>query len=425
MISLLIIFVLVFIAVIIILSPKHGYTSFLITFSLFWFVHIPTGEQLFLFNLTFFDVFLIFAVFRKLLKRVPKKSYSIKYILRCYYVLIFIGLVSLLLFSDDLKFGFYFFRSSLILPTLILLLFINYIDNLNKFNLVYKYFNFGVLLFSIFLLSNYLFDGFIGSNDYSLNRLGGTPNFPFGHWGYIGSVQIASLYSCIFAFFIPYWLPNITKNLISMTNLFFVLLTIFLAGSRGAYIAIILVTIFYFIKNINFKLFFTISAIIGILLTITSNFNEEKNQSERFETLSALDKDNSFLYRIQMIQLGYETLKNQPQGIGFGRENRITNNEHNIYAFIGLGTGLIGLIIYLYSLFLISKAIKITQKFTCTEKEKQILNGGKLVISAMLINGLSDSIIMESFQSIGIYICFGFILSLCNYKIITNKIIIS
>ena len=171
MISLLILFVLLFVAIIVILYPKYGYISFLITFSLLWFVHLPTGEQLFLFNLTFFDVFLVFAVFRKLLKRVPVKSYHIKYILRCYYILIFIGLVSLLLFSDDLKFGLYFFRSSLILPTLILLLFINYIDDLNKFNVIYKYFNFGVLLFSIFLLLNYLFDGFVGSNDYSLNRL--------------------------------------------------------------------------------------------------------------------------------------------------------------------------------------------------------------------------------------------------------------
>jgi len=409
----------------ILLIPKHGYNSFLITFSLFWFVHIPTGEQLFLFNLTFFDVFLVFSVFRKLLKRVPVKSYSIKHILICYYILIFIGLVSLLLFSDDLKFGFYYLRSSLILPLLILLLFINYIDDLNKFNTVYKFFNLGVLLFSAFLLLNFLFDGFIGSNDYNLNRLGGVPSFPFGNWGYVGSVQLASLYSVIFAFFIPYWIPNITKSLTSTINLFFMLLIIFLAGSRGAYITITIVIILYFIKNIGFKSYFTLIIITGLFLTLTRNFSDKINQSERIDTLSTLDEDSSFLYRIQMIQVGYETLKKSPQGIGFGRENRITNNEHNIYVFIGLGTGLIGLIIYLYSFFLIKKTINITRKFTCTEKEKQILFGGKLAIIAILINGLSDSIVMESFQSIGIFICFGFVLSLCNYKIVTNKINIS
>ena len=200
------------------------------------------------------------------------------------------------------------------------------------------------------------------------------------------------------------------------------MLIIFLAGSRGAYIAVTLVAVFYLGNRIDFRLLVKISVVVGLLLTITSNFSDDNNQSDRIDTLSSLDEDASFLYRIQMIQLGFETLKKQPQGIGFGRENRITNNEHNIYVFIGLGTGLIGLVIYLYSFFLIRKTINITLKFTCTEKEKQILFGGKLAILAILINGLSDSIVMESFQSIGIFICFGFVLSLCNYKIVSNKI---
>lgn len=421
MINLLILFVFLFAVIIVFLAPKYGHISYLITFSLLWFVHIPTGEQLFLFNLTFFDVFLVIVVFSKIIKRVTLKSYHIKYILRCYYILIFLGLVSLLLFSEDLKFGSYFLRSSLILPTLILLLFVNYVDDLNKFNLVFKYFNFGFLLFSFFLLSNYLFDGFAGSNDYSLNRLGGFPNFPFGHWGYTGSVQLASLYVCIFSFFFPYWISSI-KSSTSIINLLFALIIIFLTGSRGAYITTIIVVILYSINNFNVKFYFRIIIIVITLLAISLNLSQEINQSERIDTFSALNEDSSFLYRIEMIELGYETLIKYPQGIGFGRENRITNNEHNFYAFIGLGTGLLGLMIYLYSFFLISRTINITRKFICTEKEKQILLGGKLIILAILINGLSDSIVMESFQSIGIFICFGFVLSLCNHKIKTNKI---
>jgi O-antigen ligase len=394
----------------------------LIIFSLLWFVHLPTGEQLIFYNLTFFDVFLVFAVLRKLPKIVPVKSLNIKKIFICYFILIFIGLFSLLFLSDDLKFGFYFLRSSLILPALIILFFINYIDDLNKFNIIHKFFNYSLLLFSSFLLINFFYDGFIGSNDYNLNRLGGVPLIPFGVWGYIGSVQLGSLYAIIFAFFIPYWIPKVFKSPVITITLLLVLTIIFLSGSRGAYITVCIIALIYFVGNFKLTSYINILVVTSIFFVLILNFRNDINQSSRLDTLSSLEEDHSFLYRIQMMQLGYEILTKQPQGIGFGRENRITNNEHNIYVFIGLGTGLIGLIIYLYSFFLINKIINITRKLICTEKEKQILFGGKLSIIALLINGLSDSIVMESFQSIGVFICFGFILTLCNYKIITNKI---
>lgn len=422
MLTLLILFILFFLVIIIFLFPKHGYNSMLITFSLLWFVHIPTGEQLTLFNLTLFDVFLLFAVLRKFPKRVPIKSFDIKKILVCYFILIFIGLFSMLTLSDDLKFGFYFLRSSLILPALIILLFINYLDDLNKFNRVHKFFNYSLLIFSSFLLINFFLDGFQGSNDYNLNRLGGVPLIPFGAWGYIGSVQLGSLFTIIFAFFIPYWIPTVFKNPLNTISLLFVLVIIFLSGSRGGYITTCIITLIYFAGNFKLSSYINIVVVTSLFVVLTLNFSNEINQSARLDTLSSLEEDNSFLYRIEMIELGYKTLKKQPQGIGFGRENRITNNEHNIYVFIGLGTGLIGLIIYLYSFFLINKIINITRKLTCTEKEQQILLGGKLSIIAILINGLSDSIVMESFQSIGVFICFGLILTLCNYKIVTNKI---
>ena len=422
MLTLLISFILFFLVIIIFLFPKHGYNSMLITFSLLWFVHIPTGEQLTLFNLTLFDVFLLFAVLRKFPKRVPIKSFDIKKILVCYFILIFIGLFSMLTLSDDLKFGFYFLRSSLILPALIILLFINYLDDLNKFNRVHKFFNYSLLIFSSFLLINFFLDGFQGSNDYNLNRLGGVPLIPFGAWGYIGSVQLGSLFTIIFAFFIPYWIPTVFKNPLNTISLLFVLVIIFLSGSRGGYITTCIITLIYFAGNFKLSSYINIVVVTSLFVVLTLNFSNEINQSARLDTLSSLEEDNSFLYRIEMIELGYKTLKKQPQGIGFGRENRITNNEHNIYVFIGLGTGLIGLIIYLYSFFLINKIINITRKLTCTEKEQQILLGGKLSIIAILINGLSDSIVMESFQSIGVFICFGLILTLCNYKIVTNKI---
>lgn len=155
-----------------------------------------------------------------------------------------------------------------------------------------------------------------------------------------------------------------------------ILLTLFISilNKKGPILSL-LVLIFLFVAKIkaNYKLVFSILAIL--LLLVSSTFLLPKyNNVNKFEELiniSNLDENSSTMIRLQIYNCAVKKITEAPIfGYGFGGEKKVledcyrlknqnllkkTYNSHNQFLSIFLSTGILGFLIFIYYLYFLLK----------------------------------------------------------------------
>ncbi|MCH7826838.1 MAG: O-antigen ligase family protein [Bacteroidetes bacterium] len=415
-----------------VLYTKYGIFSFAIVITSIWWYGLDTMDRFILPRISLSLLISVFAVMAILLFK-PKLTHGGRivnkpiYLLRNLFVVLFLlGLFGLLLFSRDTYNGTYYLLNSTLLPFLIIWVLWVLINSDKELETIMKLFYFTTTLFAIIMLYNYsnnLFDQSSLINTSLGNRLGGQPRFPFPFKVQYDPVALGVVLSNIFPLFLSYSLFKFKKkiSIIYFVPLVIILITIFLTGTRSAWIAVTFSSIFLFgygkISKERFKLIFAFL----ILALITYNvFSNEINNTlfARVNSLENIQSTGNFLQRVYMFGLGLVVTYNNPLGIGFGRYNRIIINEHNFYTFISLGAGVLGLFLFLIIIYLIFHFIRKSQKEN-SGLRKNIAVGGIAVIIAFLINGFASNSIAETFQSSGIFVAFGITLSI--YKLLKVK----
>ena len=147
-----------------------------------------------------------------------------------------------------------------------------------------------------------------------------------------------------------------------------------------------------------------------IYLQIVS-INEEL--SIRLSSLLNLENDNNVIGRLSIYSTNLDLVSNNFFGIGFGRNNREIMNEHNLYFFIALGTGIVGLILFLNILLILSKifvkSIKRTSKFS-----RMVVIGSFGSLISLVINGLTANVISTHYVVISTFLCISLGLAAVN-----------
>lgn len=418
----------IFIAVFYFLYLRYGTLVFVIFIVGLWWLGIDTVDRFFiprtsLSLLMCVSTIIFLLIFKRKYTIINKKHDKPLYLLRIYFVgLFFLGLYGLLQYSKDTYNGTNYLLNTTILPFLILWIMWIVIDNDNEIELVLKLFYFTTTFFSIDLLYNYFNHLFVSTsliNTVAGTRLGGSPTFPFPFHVQYDPVSLGVTLSDIFPLFLSYVLFKFKKHFsyIYFIPLVLIIITIFLTGTRSAWIALSVSSILFIsygkISKARIKL---IIALLISAVIIYNNYSYEINETliSRINSLQNIQSAGNFLQRVNMLNLGLDVTFSNPFGIGFGRLNRIIMNEHNLYTFITLGTGIIGLFIFLVIIFLICYYIR-KNKHENNELRKNITLGGMGVLLAFLINGFADASIMETFQTTGVFISFG--LALSSYKL--------
>lgn len=341
---------------------------------------VPSGDQTIVFNLSVPEIYIFF--FAAMI--VMTKGFLSVFL--CIEILYGVGIT--LYLSPDYQFGFYYLRNYLLIPFGFYLC----MDYLLQDRRGLQYAKSKLLLvmgiFWIWIFSNDVLGTLsrVGS-DYAEGRLGGEPLLPFGNWAYLGSVQLGTLLVVSIAFTLGLSHVNkAVKWLMVLLMLYLLLRT----GSRGSMLAgfgIAMFSIYSFLVRRSFTgtTLLWIFVILTILVTIGLNINNILAFNERLETLTDLDQDGSFGYRLLSIANGWTQLGLHPFGTGFAREGKVFFNEHNLFVWVSVAMGLPGIVFLLYKLL-----------FLWTTEIYYL----KLLIIALVINGFSDPILMEGIQSL-------------------------
>ncbi|GAB6282472.1 MAG: hypothetical protein STSR0008_12180 [Ignavibacterium sp.] len=305
------------------------------------------------------------------------------------------------------------------------------INNDEQLEMILKLFFFTTNIFTLILLYNFFDHSFVETsliNTTSGSRLGGSPTFPFPFKIQYDPVSLGVALSDIFPLLLSYILFKFKKHFsyAYLIALVIIIITIFFTGTRSAWIALAISSIFIIAygktSKGRFKLIFTFLIFAVIIYNV---FSYEINTTllGRLNSLQDIQNSDNFLQRIEMLNFGLYVTSRNPFGIGFGRLHRIIENEHNFYTFITLGTGILGLFLYLIIIFLIFNYIR-KSKNENNDLRKSIALGGRGVLIAFLINGFADASIGEAFQANGIFISLGLCLVLYKFHILElqNKI---
>lgn len=355
-------------------------------------------------------------------KSVNKPIYHFQ---KIFIILFLIGLFGLLQFSKDIDNGTHYLFNATLLPFLIIWIMWVFINSDKELEQIIKLFYFTTTVFSIILLYNYFNNLFVDTsliNTSKSSRLGGDPSFPFLFHVQYDPVSLGVALSDIFPFFLTYALFKFKKrfSFFYIFPLLIIFAVIFLTGTRSAWIALAFSSLFvlYYSKiQGKAKLVFLL-LVTFILVDNFYSFDINETLFDRILSLQSIQSEGNFLLRLELFSLGLEIAFNNVFGIGFGRLDRIIMNEHNFYTFIALGTGTIGLILYVIIIYLLYYYLKKSWNKN-SGLRKNIAVGGIAVLIAFLINGFSDASIMETFQTNGVFISFG--LALASYKLFLRE----
>jgi len=350
---------------------------------------VPSGDQTIVYNLSIPELY-IYSVAVMLI--LVNGFLSFLLILEIAYA------VSVTLYlSPDYKFGFYFLRNYLIIPFCLFHSMNFLLRNGTSLQYAKDTFSLVIAFFWTWIFVNDISGMFsqVGL-EHSEGRLGGVPLLPFGSWAYLGSVQLGTLIGVSFAFSL-----SISNKVFKWMAVLLLLYLLFRTGSRGSMMAVFAMGIFSLIRHL-FNRRFTWMTIVGIIIALIlvvilgQNFYYIISLNDRLQTLTALDKDGSFGYRLLSISNAWIELGEHPFGTGFAREGKDIFNEHNLFAWISVAMGIPGIMLLLYKL----RFLWNTEIFYL-----------KLLVIAVMVNGFSDPMLMEGIQSlfISVVVCLGII----------------
>jgi len=383
-----------------------------------WFVpwsgHLIPG----IFGMTTFEVLLYLGVIQSVFFNSKRFSHNnhLVYIKTSFIFLILFGSIGLITLSKDKDFGSLFFRNATLIPLLVIVLFIKTINTKEKLLFMVNAFIISTSIFAIVLLTNYIFKSFtynLGDRMDINVRLGGIPTIPFRFQTYYSAVPLGASLAAIFAFFLPLLAQKVffeKKHLYIFPSILLII-SIFLAGTRGAWLALISSLLFFLIISPGLKrkvVILTSLLLMGIFVYIFIIEFSNDLINDRLLSISDMNNDKNYIQRLYYIDVAMNSLSKNLWGIGFGREGRVIINEHNMYSFIALGTGIVGVIIFVLLLFYFVR-ITIKQSKQSIGYMQALSIGGATSIICILINGTSDSILMESFQANAISIIIAFL----------------
>lgn len=408
---------------------KYGSLFFPIIIISFWW-YTPGSGNFFpgVYSISTIEIFLYTGLFYVAFYKVnfTHKTQKYLFIKYSFIVLFLLGLVGLMFLSNDKKFGSLYLRNAILIPLLTIILFVKIINSQKKLIFFVKILSYSTLVFVILLLINYYFSSFHFNlfDRLDLNiRLGGIPSIPFNFITYYSAVPLASSLSLIFVFLMPFSIHNllVKRKINYLLFLLLTILAIFLTGTRGAWIAlaISLLTTLAIYPSLKNKLIIIFSFLILTVFTyLLADYFSNQMIDDRIDSFSNINQDVNYIKRLEYIQISTDGILKNFWGIGFGRENRLITNEHNMFAFIGLGTGIIGLLLFVIILFYFLRVTYWGIKHSVGDLQLISLGGFGMVV-CIIINGMSDAILMESFQSNSTSIILA--LSLASVNIISKK----
>lgn len=228
---------------------------------------------------------------------------------------------------------------------------------------------------------------------------------------FTGNINITAFAMLIKIPFLCFYLIDSKKlnYLIKITILTFVFFTIFLIGSRGANLTLLLISIFISVAGLKLNLKrkgISFVIITALLLSIfINNLVFQENTSLNYVERTSNILDTSSQKRIRFYKHALESIFQNPlQGIGLGNwkiqsiqsdnaeilEYEIPYHVHNDFLEIFTELGIIGFVlffgIYLYLIVLFYKSFK---EKSITEKDKIF----SIFFFAMIIIYLSDSLL--------------------------------
>jgi len=316
------------------------------------------------------------------------------------------GLTTLLVGSRDIAYGSYYLRNASILPLAIILIGGFGLHERRQLLFVMDVFVAGTAVFCLVLLTNYLMRTYDPESLINTNfgaRLGGHPTFPFRFRVLYDPVSLGVALSTLFPFLASWSIHSFgqVRGKLGSFVLLLVLGVVFATGTRGAWIALVASAVFVFFLYGNKKskiLLLGFFSVVVILFIESDLMSVNPILAERVVSLQDVSSQGNLEYRIELINKAWDILLANPLGLGFGRFHRPIMNEHNMYMFIAMGTGLVGLIVFciiLLSLFQsLRKGYSISDSTT-----KALCAGGLGSLVALVINGLGDASIMEAYQT--------------------------
>jgi len=353
----------------------------------------------------------------------------LKKIVFLFLVLTIFGGMGLVLFSNDQYFGSLYFRNSSIIPISLIIIILITIKNDLQIEKITKIFLLSSGVFCALLLMNYMFRSFHELtliNTIMGNRLGGQPTFPFKFKVQYDPVSLGIALSNLAPFFLSFliYYINKAKKVIYFVPFLLILLVIFLTGTRSAWIACIvssgIVLLFSADKKGKKRIYIILVILIGVGIQYQS-FYLNPALAERVSSFIKIQSTINFLSRLELFKLGVTIFFKNPLGIGYGRLNRVISNEHNMYTFIALGSGIVGILAFLGILIIIFKIlVKGFKNGMRMRFKKALCLGGIGTIIALAINGMADPLFIEAFGVNSTFISLSIALSAA-YMIIDSK----
>lgn len=306
---------------------------------------------------SYFNIFLVMLIACALLLKIfKKKSFDKIQVYKIHLAIIFIVLGILLsivygfsIFSDEIMINFLKFFFAFTIPAVTLAFITSKNDLVNAYSHLFYINLYLTVCFTVALLADISTGMF--------HSLGGATHLLIGY-----TMSLLLGYNLLQFIHKNYLLSKILYLILVSFNIF----VIIISGSRGALVSGVLIFLFiflkYFLQKRNLKLIILIIIMLSLLFNFVKQLSNFDFAIARTLAIFSLESDQSSMSRINLFERAIALFYDKPllgnTVGGYSNDFGRYYYPHNIILDIISGFGLLGLIIFLISMFLVVKNIR-------------------------------------------------------------------